>query len=92
MVRAAGIRAEAMRGMQGRLADVLIEPEVGRIHWADFGAVEECIQAGEQAAQARLPEIRQALRLARWPSFVGFSRSRRLARSHRDRERQKKVS
>src|SRR5204862_285446 len=69
MVRAAGIRAEAMRGMQGRLADVLIEPEVGRIHWADFGAVEECIQAGEQAAQARLPEIRQALR--RMPLFGG---------------------
>jgi len=92
MVRASGIRAEAMRGMQGRLADVLIEPEVGRIHWADFGAVEECIRAGEQAALARLPEIRQALRLARWPSFVGFSRSRRLARSRRDRERQKKVS
>jgi NTE family protein len=92
MVRASYIRAEAMRGMQGSLADVLVEPEVGRIHWADFGAVEECIRAGEQAAMARLPEIRHALRLARWPSFIGFSRSRRLTRSRRDRERQKKVS
>ena len=92
MVRASGIRAEAMRGMQGRLADVLIEPDVGRVHWADFGAVEECIRAGEAAAEASLPEIRQAMRLARWPSFIGFSRSRRLTRARRDRERQKKVS
>jgi NTE family protein len=92
MVRASGIRAEALSGMQGRLADVLIEPEVGRIHWADFGAVEECIRCGEKAAQERLGDIRQALRLARWPSFIGFSRSRRLTRARRDRERQKKVS
>jgi len=92
MVRASYMRAEALRGMQGRLADVLIEPEVGRIHWADFGAVEECIRLGEQAAEARLGEIRQALRLARWPSFIGFSRSRRLTRARLERERQKKVS
>lgn len=92
MVRAAAIRAEALRQMQGRLADVLIEPDVGRVHWADFSAVEECVKRGEEAATARLDEIRHALRIARWPSFVGFSRTRRLARAHRDRTRAKKVS
>jgi NTE family protein len=92
MVRAAAIRAEALRLMQGRLADILIEPDVGRVHWADFSAVEECVQRGEEAARACLDDIRHALRIARWPSFIGFSRTRRLARALRDRAKVKKVS
>jgi len=92
MVRAAAIRAEALRLMQGRLADVLIEPDVGQVHWADFSAVEECVRRGEEAATERLDEIRHAMRIARWPSFVGFSRARRLARVHRDKSKVKKVS
>ena len=92
MVRAAAIRAEALRLMQGRLADILIEPDVGQVHWADFSAVAECAQRGEEAATARLDDIRHALRIARWPSFIGFSRTRRLARALRDRTKAKKVS
>jgi NTE family protein len=92
MVRAAAIRAEALRQMQGRLADVLIEPDVGKVHWADFSAVGECVRCGEQAALERIDDIRHALRIARWPSFIGFSRTRRLARAQRDRARAKKVS
>lgn len=92
MVRAAAIRSEAMRGMQGRLADVLIEPEVGQVHWADFSAVDECVRLGAEATRARLGDIRQALRIARWPSFIGFSRSRRLAQVERERASRKKVS
>ncbi|HUD70370.1 MAG TPA: patatin-like phospholipase family protein [Dongiaceae bacterium] len=92
MVRAAAIRAEALRLMQGRLADILIEPDVGRVHWADFSAVDECVRRGEEATRARIADIRHALRIARWPSFVGFSRTRRLARAQRERARVKKVS
>jgi NTE family protein len=92
MVRAAAIRAEALRLMQGRLADILIEPDVGQVHWADFSAVVECVQRGEEAATARLDDIRHALRIARWPSFIGFSRTRRLARALRDKAKVKKVS
>lgn len=94
MVRATAIRAEALRGMQSRLADVLVEPDVGRVHWADFSAVDECIRRGEEAAMVRLEEIRHALRIARWPSFVGFSRARRLARAYLDKPKgmEKKVS
>ncbi len=92
IVRAASIRADAMRGMQCRLADVAIEPDVGRIHWADFSSVEECVRRGEEAARASLDDIRHALRISRWPSFVGFSRARRLAGTGLDRKGEKKVS
>jgi NTE family protein len=92
MVRASAIRAEALSGMQGRLADVLIQPDVGQVHWADFSAVHECIRLGEEATLSRLDDIRHAMRIARWPSFVGFSRARRLSRSNRLKARSKKVS
>ena len=42
-------------------ADVIITPQVGHIHWADFTAAETIIKLGEQAAQQALPQIRQAL-------------------------------
>ena len=92
MVRAAAIRAESQRDMQCRLADVLIEPRVGQVHWADFSAVDECMACGEEATRARLDDIRHALRIARWPSFVGFSRARRLARAYLEKQKDKKVS
>ena len=83
MVRANSISADALKSLQCRLADVVIVPDVGRIHWADFSAVRECIERGEQAARTGLDEIRRRHRAARWTSFLGISRARRLARYYR---------
>jgi NTE family protein len=80
MVRANAIRAEALSRMQCRAADVLIEPDVGRVHWADFSAVDECVARGEEAACEQVERMRVQLKRARWSSFLGLSRARRLAR------------
>ncbi len=40
-------------------ADVLIRPDVGHVHWADFGAADEVREAGRRAAEAALPELRR---------------------------------
>ncbi|HPM78761.1 MAG TPA: patatin-like phospholipase family protein [bacterium] len=40
-------------------ADVVITPQVGHIHWADFTAAETIIKLGEQAAEEALPRIRE---------------------------------
>jgi hypothetical protein len=37
---------------------VLIEPEVGEIHWADFSQSEELIQIGRTAARDVLRDFR----------------------------------
>jgi NTE family protein len=42
-------------------ADLVIEPDVRRFVWDDFGKSSELIAAGEAAARAALPKIRAAL-------------------------------
>ena len=45
-------------------ADVVIRPQVGNIGGADFQARHDSILEGEKAAQAALPQIREAIRKA----------------------------
>jgi NTE family protein len=46
-----------------KICDVVIEPNVANILWDDFRKTHEMIAAGEAAATAALPAIRQALRM-----------------------------
>jgi NTE family protein len=45
-----------------RTADIIIEPNVKDFLWDDFGRTPELIAAGETAARAALPKIREAIR------------------------------
>jgi NTE family protein len=92
MVRANAVKAEALKEMQCRFADVLIEPDVDHIHWADFSAMVECVALGEEAARRSVREIKRQIKLARWSSLLGLSRSRRLARAYLEPGDEKKVS
>jgi NTE family protein len=47
---------------QLREADLVITPEVSTIHWSDFGHMDECLAAGEQAAREKLDEIKNLVR------------------------------
>jgi len=42
-------------------ADIVIQPEVAHIHPGDFHRVQECIELGERAARAAIPEIKRLL-------------------------------
>jgi len=79
MVRANAIRDNVLTGFSRRLADLVIEPDVGSIHWADFSAYDKCIAKGDEAAMAMMPAIRERLRHARLFSIVRPSLNRRLA-------------
>jgi NTE family protein len=48
-----------------RAADVVVTPDVGRVHWADFSSWQTCIDLGERAMTEALPRLRRALR-PRW--------------------------
>lgn len=50
---------------QLRDADVVVTPQVGEHHWADFSAASRIIEAGRVAAEAALPEIRRVVQKAR---------------------------
>jgi NTE family protein len=78
-IRANAIKDSFLVTFQRRLADVIIEPAVRKVHWADFGAVEHCIAAGDEAAVGALPSVRESLRSEKWRSVVRPLLGRRLA-------------
>jgi hypothetical protein len=41
-----------------KACDVVVEPDVGRFRWDDFGQVDELISAGEHDARQALPALR----------------------------------
>ncbi len=78
MVAAAAVQAAALKRLQARYLDVTIQPDVRGIHWADFSAIGQAIEAGMEAAEAALPAIRRLLSpVGRVLSAVGGSARRR---------------
>jgi NTE family protein len=82
MVRANSIKDATLVAMLGRMADVLIRPAVKHVHWADFGAYERCIRAGDEATSNKVSEIREMLRHERLFSMVRPRIGKRLAELH----------
>ena len=82
MVRANAIKDWRLVGYLRRLADVLIEPATQDVHWADFGAYERCIAAGDAATERSLPQLRHLLRHERLWSVLRQNDSKRLAEAH----------
>jgi NTE family protein len=79
MVRANGIKDSVLVGFTRVLADIVIEPEVKDIHWADFDSFETCIQAGDDAATAAIPAIRKMIRREKWRGLIRSHIGRKLA-------------
>jgi NTE family protein len=79
MVRANAIKDATLVGHLRRLADVVIDPDISGIHWADFGAWKRCIEAGRVAAEAALPRIHEMLRRERFLSILRPAAGKRLA-------------
>jgi len=79
MVRANSIKDATLVGFSRRMADLVIEPDVGKIHWADFGDFENCITRGDEAVTRAIPQIREVLRHERLLSIVRPGGRKRLA-------------
>jgi NTE family protein len=69
VLRANEISRQALTQIQMKKADVLIVPDVSGVHWSDFGHLDECLHAGEKAAQEKLPEIKRLMRKKRIKNF-----------------------
>jgi len=84
LVRANSIKDATLVRNSRRMADVVIDPDVGHVHWADFDAWQHCIAAGEAAAERALPAIRTLLRRERLRSIVRSGAGKRMADLHLD--------
>ena len=80
LIRASAITDSVLKRMQCRMADVLIRPSVGGIHWADFGRAREGIQIGAEATREKLEEIQALVRLERVTQGLLPARGKRIAR------------
>jgi len=69
-MRAMMILAETARKFQLRFADVVISPEMGDLHWTDFGKLNEFMEKGAASAQAKMSEIRKAIFRARTRKLI----------------------
>jgi len=79
VLRANSIKYTAMTELQRRLADIVIEPGVRKIHWADFESVDFCIEEGDRATCQAVPKIRDLLRQERFRSMMRPPLGKRMA-------------
>ncbi|MBI3805093.1 MAG: patatin-like phospholipase family protein [Nitrospirae bacterium] len=61
VLRAGEITRKILSTAQLAKADLVIRPDVGKLHWSDFWRVEEVIQRGEEAARAQVEELKRQL-------------------------------
>ncbi len=62
--RTNAITRHLLKELRLREANVVVRPEIGDLHWADFGRVEEGIEKGYRAVQDKADEIRSKLKRA----------------------------
>jgi NTE family protein len=75
--RASEIMSHELEDYELMDADILIEPEVGNLHWASFSQAAHLIQEGERAAMEKLPLIRNAIPVTRkWFTLKQLLKSR----------------
>jgi NTE family protein len=61
LYRAGEITSSALEASELREADVLIRPQVGNLHWMDFGRAGDLVRIGEEAARESLGQINSSL-------------------------------
>lgn len=62
--RTNAISRHLLKKLQIREANIVVRPDIGDLHWADFGKVEEGIEKGYAAVQGKADEIRSKMKRA----------------------------
>ena len=57
------ITSQHMAEIESRKADVTVYPDISSYRWRDYHLAEQIIGAGEKAAEAALPKIKNLLRI-----------------------------
>jgi len=78
VLRADAVTRVYLNELVGKDADVLLHPDVGRVHWADFSNVRELYRHGEVAATAQLDTIRAIIHEAAVPQRKFTEHIRRI--------------
>lgn len=64
--RADSVGLDRLRRMDLALADVVISPDVEKVHWANLARAKDCIIQGEKAAEKAVPQIKELMAAKPW--------------------------
>ncbi|MFH1090769.1 MAG: patatin-like phospholipase family protein [Pseudomonadota bacterium] len=67
LFRVEDIQNYYIKEMHVRLADLILRPEVGHVHWADFKRAPELIRLGKDEVLRRLEEVQELARRRKMP-------------------------
>lgn len=73
VLRAGEITRCVLSEMQLKMADLVIRPNMGDIHWSDFWRYEEAIQRGEDATKEAMKDLKHLLWKKRIRKFLKIS-------------------
>ncbi len=72
IARADSLARSALNKEQVKAADVVLSPQNGVTHWADFSTTERAIARGEAEVERQIAAVRSALNKARWKNWFGW--------------------
>ncbi|MDT8444524.1 MAG: patatin-like phospholipase family protein [Desulfuromonadales bacterium] len=77
IARADSLARNILNKEQLKSADVVLSPQNGVTHWADFSTTARAIVRGEEEVDRKIGVVQQALNKARWQRWLGWGRARR---------------
>ncbi len=72
VLRTNDITQHSLSQLQLKEADIVIRPDLTGIRWSDFHRFEDCLKAGQDAAQAQMEEIRSLIRRKKMKKALSF--------------------
>jgi len=72
IARADALAREALNREQLKGADIILSPQNGVAHWADFSTMARAIKRGEQEVERQIAPLRDALKKARRPRWLDW--------------------
>jgi NTE family protein len=72
IARADTLARYALHKEQIKAANLVLSPQNGVTHWADFSTTAAAIERGEEEVDRKIYAVRRALKKARWQRFLGW--------------------
>lgn len=70
IIRANAVTTNTLAALQTQSAEVILYPAVSHIHWVDFGALNEGIEAGRICAEENYETIKKLQMRSKWTKFI----------------------
>ena len=74
IARADSMARNALNKEQLKNADVVLSPQNGVTHWADFSTTTQAIARGEEEVDRQIDVLQRALKRARWQGWFGWAK------------------